>query len=434
MLLPSLLATLVAAGAPESSGGRGMIPHERYTLDNGLDVVLHHDDRIPLVAVRVVYHVGSMHDPPGKEGAAHLLEHAMFSGSTHVPDGGHFGSLAIAGATGVNAFTAYEYTAYVEQVSAIQLDVALWLESDRMGFFDVRLHRRSVKQEQAIVTQEITQRRQRDALSDEASELWDLLAPQGHPLHVQDVGSLEHVTLDDLATMAQRHYGPANATLILAGALPPDIRDRVDHWFGSLQGGTRRALPRIPPLELASNRQKIVRSDRVSAPAVLVAWPSPGVYEPWNAEANVLARILDSRGRAGISASIASASATQMELVGQSILFVRLEGWPGTAPQALLSELDGVLDAIARGELTELEFRAAARRSIVAFHRTLGSLQGRTDRMTSYIVAGKPADWTTRDLERYQRTTKNGISTFVGKFLAGRPRAAVLVVPTGGSR
>ncbi|MBC8068899.1 MAG: insulinase family protein, partial [Deltaproteobacteria bacterium] len=157
MLTAILIATLLAppAAQPQPSA----LLHERYTLDNGLEVVLHEDHRIPFIAVRLVYHVGTMHDPPGKEGLTHLLEHAMFGGSAHVADGEHYEKLLRAGASGVGAFTTQSSTVYHADIPANRLPLVLWLESDRMGTFNARTHRGTIEKERRIVVEEMAQRR-----------------------------------------------------------------------------------------------------------------------------------------------------------------------------------------------------------------------------------------------------------------------------------
>jgi predicted Zn-dependent peptidase len=433
-MFASILAIAMAGAAP-AQGDLPWIPHQRYRLPNGLDVVLHDDDRYPLVAVRVIYHVGSMHDPIGKQGVAHLLEHAMFSGSTHVGDGEHFSKLIHAGASASNATTTAWSTVYLENLPANQLDVALWLESDRMGWFNPRAHRSDLEKERDIIIQEIAQRTEGGELAIAFTGLSDLLFPVDHPMHLQDRRTLTSITVDDVAAMASRYYGPANATLVIAGDLPDDVRERVEHYFGSLEGGERPSA-KLKPLALRSSPNARVRSARTRVPIVLVGWPTPGLFEPGDAEADVLAAVIAARTDAGTSETVITGiSAQQRSELGQSVFTLEVEGRPGAAPSAMLAELDAFLARIAGGELTDMEVSIAARRFATRVHAPLDSVGGRADRLAIYIKAGKPADWVEEDTQRYRHATRTSVSAFVRTWLHRRPRATVQIDPaTAGAR
>ena len=231
-MLTALLLGMMIAQAPPSAPDDGVIPHRRYRLANGLDVVLHDDDSYPLIAVRAVYHVGSMHDPAGKGGVAHVLEHAMFGGSDHVADGEFYRHLARAGANGINGITRSAATVYLESIPANQLALALWLESDRMGFFRVGLARSTVAKERAIVLQELAQRRRGSDEGIAISSMADFLFPAGHVGHMGNPESLARIEFADIAAMRRAHYGPNNATLVLSGALPEDVDALIERYFG----------------------------------------------------------------------------------------------------------------------------------------------------------------------------------------------------------
>lgn len=431
MIFAALVSFILAAPAP-SFDSASPLANERYSLANGLDVVLLDDDRYPLVEVRVVYHVGNANDPVGKAGVAHLLEHSMFGGTTHVPEREHAQRLFRAGASNVNAATYSTFTTYIAGVPADRLELVLYLESDRMGFFRTGTHRRTIANERKIIVEEIFARRRGSARALELAAVQDLLIPAEHQMRIQNAASLERITVADVDAMATKYYGPANATLVIAGDLPDDTRELVERYFGTLDG-SERARPRVPPLVLDATRKKSVRSSSAVAPAVLVAWPTPALFEAGDAEADLLSRVLERRGRAfaGDATRIANLTASQISFVGQSVLFIRVDGLPGSTAEGLLAELDAMLAKLAGNALTHSDVRIAAQRSIVTLHRKLGTLAGRTELMTTYLGADKPPDWLTGDMDRYRRATPTSVASFVATSLVGRPRAELLVFPGG---
>ncbi|MBC8073475.1 MAG: insulinase family protein, partial [Deltaproteobacteria bacterium] len=365
----------------------------------------------------------------------HLLEHAMFGGSAHVADGEHYEKLLRAGASGVGAFTTQSATVYHADIPANRLPLVLWLESDRMGTFNARTHRGTIEKERRIVVEEMAQRRRGDDYDVMSAVLQDLLYPEGHPLHSQDAGSLARIDVDDIDAFAERYYGPRNATLVIAGALPEDARALVARYFGGLEGGERPAAP-PPETRLAASREARLRSGRAEAPMVWIAWPTPGFGEPGSAEGEVFARLVASRGLGMLErgSSIATLDCVHVRRVGQSTLFVVVGGTPGSDSATLLAELDGLITRIASGAPSDLDVLSAVRRSTVAMHAPIGAIDRRAELMAEYLAAGKPPDWLAQDVAEHRRTTKARLLDFVRASLRGRPRAVVYVSPTEGSR
>lgn len=425
------------AVAPPAVANDEVIPHRRYRLDNGLEVVLHDDDTYPLVAVRVIYHVGSMHDPAGKQGVAHVLEHAMFSGSDHVGPDELYRYLLRAGASGINARTTPAATIYTESLPANQLEMALWIESDRMGFFRVAMARSTITKERAIVVEEMKQRRRGSDAGIVASGLFDLLFAVGHPLHAQDRKSLDRIEFADVAAMHRQYYGPANATLVLSGSLPVDIRALVETYFGTLEGGRRPPRPARPQVNPTPGRARL-RTSLVDAPTRFIGWRTPSLYEPGDADADVVAELLRSYRRAVGSSgtsSVATLDARQSSNEAGSAFIVRLGGHIGADPSAMSTELEVALQWIAAGGFSDAQLRAARRRCQLAIYRRLGSIEDRADLMAGYIVAGKSPDWVTQDVQRYHATTRESVAAFVRTQLLDRePAIATLLAAEEVSR
>src|SRR5690349_6088057 len=192
------------------------IPFEKYTLDNGLEVILIQDNAVPLVAVSVWYHVGSGYETPGKSGFAHLFEHMLFQGSQHVGSDRHFDVLKQIGASQINGSTNPDRTNYFQVVPSNQLDTVLWLESDRMGYMLPMLTQDSLTNQIDVVRNERRQRYDNVAYRLSDLRLSEMMYPEGHPYRYQTIGKHEDLTsatLDDVIGFYKTWYTPANATL-----------------------------------------------------------------------------------------------------------------------------------------------------------------------------------------------------------------------------
>ena len=212
-----------AAAPPAKALKLPELKYEKYTLPNGLVVLTHEDHRLPLVAVDLWYHVGPLNERPGRTGFAHLFEHMMFEGSEHVGEKAHFKYVEGAGATGVNGTTSFDRTNYFETMPSNQIELALWLESDRMGFLLEGLDRVKLANQRDVVRNE---RRQGEGspydLAEEAA--FRLLFPAGHPYRADVIGShadVEAARVNDVRDFHQQFYTPNNASIAIAGDFDP---------------------------------------------------------------------------------------------------------------------------------------------------------------------------------------------------------------------
>src|SRR6204780_4963743 len=270
------------------------LTYERYTLPNGLTVLLHEDHRLPLVAVDLWYHVGPVNEVQGRTGFAHLFEHMMFEGSEHVGEKAHFKYLEGAGATDINGTTDYDRTNYFETVPSNQLDLALWLESDRMGFLLETLDRTKLTNQRDVVRNELRQDEgQPYDVADEAKG--HLLFPKGHPYYGNVIGShadVEAARLSDVRDFFAHYYTPNNASIAIAGDFDrAKVKALVDKYFGPIPRGPEVEKPVVvtPPIE--SERRATV-TDTVQLPRVSIAWLTPEGFKPGDAEADFFMRVL----------------------------------------------------------------------------------------------------------------------------------------------
>src|SRR5262245_50765802 len=223
----SALAAVISPAAqsrPDQAADVPKIAFEKYTLPNGLDVILSQDKRLPLAAVNLWYHVGPANEEPGRTGFAHLFEHLMFQGSKHTPPDSHFKMLEAAGARGINGTTDYDRTNYFETVPSNQLELALWIESDRMGYLLDTVDEKAFANQQDVVRNERRQSVENRPYGNAEEVLVHMLYPQGHPYYASVIGShadIQAARLDDAKQFFKRYYAPNNASLAIVGDIDP---------------------------------------------------------------------------------------------------------------------------------------------------------------------------------------------------------------------
>ena len=288
------------ASAPVSTDSSVEIPFERYMLDNGLEVILHSDQSVPLVAVDVWYHVGSGDEQPGLSGFAHLFEHMMFQGAKHIGTDVHFEILRKIGGTSVNGTTNKDRTNYFEVVPSNQVETALWLESDRMGYLLDVLNQEALDNQIDVVRNERRQRYDNVPFGAERFAVAAGLYPEGHPYRYLTIGKhedLENAKLGDVRGFFKRWYVPSNATLVLAGDFElEEGKALVDKWFGAFPklDAPSHTAPRLEPL--AETTRVEIDDPFAKFTRLHFAWHSPARLAEGDAELSVLARVLGSSG------------------------------------------------------------------------------------------------------------------------------------------
>jgi zinc protease len=417
------------------------LPFTRETLDNGLTVLVHEHHDVPLVAVNVWYHVGSKNERPGLTGFAHLFEHLMFEGSAH-HDKGFFGPLQDAGAS-LNGSTNADRTNYWETVPREALDLALWLESDRMGHLLPALTEAKLTNQRDVVLNERRQNYENRPYGLASFAMLGALHPPDHPYHWPTIGwpdDIAAASLADVSAFFSRYYHPANATLAIAGDVTAgDAMARARKFFGDIPAGPA-VEPVRPPAPALTATSRLVLEDRVELPRLYLAWHSPALFADGDADFDLLGEILgggktsrlykrlvfDDRVATELIATQASREAGSMFQV------------VATAAQSRhLSEILDIVDAelavLAADGPTEDEVervRAQAESAFVMRLQHLGGFGGRADQLNAYqTYLGDPSAFGA-DLERYLRATRESIAS-AAAALAARHRAELSVVPAG---
>src|SRR5690348_1928861 len=294
LLLIALLAVSLAA-QQKTQAPLPQIKYEKYKLKNGLDVILYEDHRLPLVAVNLWYHVGPANEREGRTGFAHLFEHMMFEGSQHVGPKAHFRYLEGAGASDINGTTDFDRTNYFETLPSNQLELALWLESDRMGYLLGTLDREKLANQRDVVRNERRQTTENTPYGLVDEQVYHQLFPKEHPYYADVIGShedIEAARLADIREFFGQYYSPNNAGLVIAGDIDPaNAKALVEKYFGSIPSGP--PVPKIAAKTPAiTGEKRTVVTDQVELPKVYMAWITPTAFQPGDAETALLAQIL----------------------------------------------------------------------------------------------------------------------------------------------
>jgi len=384
-LVCSASASSAENSQPKPVTASSIVPYAKYELANGLEVILHEDRTLPLVAVNLWYHVGPANEPPGRSGFAHLFEHLMFEGSKHV--GHEFDRLLeAAGATNVNGTTNWDRTNYFETVPREHLELVLWIESDRMGFLLDALSKERLEVQRGVVKNERRQSYENAPYGPSALALLDTLFPKGHPYHGAVIGSmadLSAATLDDVREFFQRFYAPSNATLTRAGDFQADrVKPLIERYFGSLADRPKPPAQRTGPFPPPAAR-RITIQEPVELAKVAMAWLTPPAYSADDPVLDVTMAVL-AGGKATrlyralvVDKSVASdveASLDSNEIT--STVIISAMAASGKTPAELERAMDEVLALLAREGPRPAELERAKHRIVVGVKSSLQLLNG----------------------------------------------------------
>ena len=417
------------------------IPFDKRTLDNGLDVIVHEARQVPIVAVNVWYHVGSKNERPGRTGFAHLFEHLMFEGSEH-HNTGYFPPLQQAGAL-LNGSTNTDRTNYWEVVPTSAIDLALWMESDRMGYLLPAVTAERFETQRDVVLNERRQNYENRPYGMALMAITAALFPPHHPYHwmtIGDVDDLRAMQLEDVQAFFRTYYHPANASLVIAGDIETNRGFALaETYFGDLPGGTR---PQPVAAVAALDREiRLLLEDRVELPRVYLAWHSPPMFGPDDAEMDLLGDLLANGKTSRLYRSLVyerriavDVSAFQSSRELGSFFLIAATAPPGQSLTELATLIDQELQRIVAGGPSAAEMeRAAAQVEAHFMYRlqTLGGFGGKSDQLNAYnVFRGDPAFFTS-DVERYQAATQQSVMNAARRVLQFDRRVVLSVVPRG---
>jgi len=419
------------------------IPFEHHTLANGLDVLIHEAHNCPIVAVNVWYHVGSKNERPGRTGFAHLFEHLMFEGSEH-HDKGYFHPLQEAGAL-LNGSTNADRTNYWEVVPANALELALWMESDRMGFLLPALTDAKFENQRHVVLNERRQNYENRPYGLAGMAIVAALYHPEHPYHWLTIGEaadIRDARIEDVRDFFRTYYRPGNASLAIAGDVHPGEALRlVEDYFGGLEAGDDPPPVRCRVPGPRASEARLLLEDRVELPRLYLAWHSPPLFAPGDAELDLVAEVLASGKTSRLYkrlvfderlATDVAASQSSRE-IGSFFQIVAT-----AAPGRTLEELERAITReiatlVAEGP-TALEMercRVQAEAQFVYRLQTVGGFGGKGDQLNAYNVFLGDPDYFDRDLARYRSAGGDALQRASDQWLQPHARVALSAVPRG---
>lgn len=455
---PFVVAVLLSClmfGALQGQTKEFKVPNELYKLSNGMTVILHVDRSDPIAAVYVVYHVGSAREEKGRTGFAHLFEHLRFNESQDIAQGQWFKKLQTAGASNINGSTNTDRTNYFEVIPKNTVELALWMESDRMGFLLSKITPTSFITQQNVVQNE--KRQGENSPYSQTSYIMDkLMYPENHPYNWQVIGSLDDLAnakIQDAVDFHNKYYGPSNATLVVAGDIDiAQTKQWIDKYFAEIPSSVQpKSMPKMP-VTLAETKRASYEDNLANAPQLTMAFATVEDYNKDSYALSFLAHILAGTkkspmykilveekklapsglgggfGRGGGGSSV-SAFQRSSELAGTFQITVR--AFPsvklGDVENAIKEsferfEKEGFSDKDVERQKAGLEFR---------FYNSISSVLGKAMRLADYnIFAGSP-DYMATDLQNNLSVTKDDVWRVYNKYIKGKNYVMTSVVPKG---
>jgi zinc protease len=417
------------------------LKYEKFTLPNGLVVLTHEDHRLPLVAVDLWYHVGPLNERAGRTGFAHLFEHMMFEGSEHVGEKAHFKYLEGAGATDINGTTDFDRTNYFETLPSNQLELGLWLESDRMGFLLEGLDRVKLTNQRDVVRNE---RRQGEGtpyeLADE--QIYHMLFPQEHPYYASVIGShadIEAARINDIRDFHQHFYTPNNASIAIAGDFDPaKLKTLLTKYFGPIPQGppVEPVTVKTPPI---TAQKRATVTDTVQLPRLSVAWLTPPVFAQGDAETDLLTHILGGGKASRLYRKLVyeqqvaqTVSCNLNSLKLGSIASCDITAKPGVTLDTLEAALWKEIASLQSDGPTQAELDRArtvdVTGKIIGLQR-LGGFGGVADTLDRYNQFLDDPGYLPKDIARYQAVTISSIKQVASQYLGKDQSAVVDCIP-----
>ncbi len=416
-----------------------VVPYEQFTLPNGLNVILHKDNTIPRVTVNVWYHVGSGSEKPGRTGFAHLFEHILFEGSQHVPEGKFDQWLEAAGADN-NGSTTEDRTNYYENLPSNALDLALFLESDRMGFLTQSLKPTTVDGQRDVVKNERRQSYENRPYGKASLELPPLLYPKDHPYSWTVIGSMEDLSSashQDVVDFFTTYYAPGNASLSIAGDIDlKATRTAIEKWFNDVPAGKPVAKVN-PPVSGLSEEKRVVMEDKVQLPRIMMVWLTPPSFQPGNAEMDLVSNLLTGGKNSRLYKRLVyelqiaqNVYAYQDSKKFASEFYLVATARPGISLDQLEKIMLEEVDKLKNEGPTERELQRVKNQYESGFMSQMESSGSKADQLNSYFYYTGNPDYFNEDLQRYKAVSGNDISSTVRKYL-NNARVVMSIVPEG---
>ncbi|WP_353265281.1 pitrilysin family protein [Gemmatimonas sp.] len=427
--------------APLSAQKAPTIPHEKYTLPNGLEVILHVDRSVPIVAVENFYKVGSGDEKVGRTGFAHLFEHVMFMGSENVPVGKFDEWLEAAGASN-NGSTNFDRTNYYETGPSNALPLMLWLDADRMGWLLPTMDQGKLDLQRDVVKNERRQGVDNAPYGKADETILPVLFPKGHPYSWDVIGSMDDLSaaaVEDVKGFFRQYYAPNNATITIAGDFNADsAKAWVQKYFGNIPRSPAAITRPVVPAITLSKDSVLVVEDRVQLPRVYYTWHGVKSFSADDAALDALADIV----AGGKSSRLYRTLVYEKQLaqdVRMSNQSQKLDGMiqlvvtakPGVLPSDIDAEITRALATVIASGVTDRELTRVKNGMRASMLDGLANVSSKAFRLSYYnYFTGNP-DYLAQDLARYDALTPAAVQRAARTYLAGTPRVVLTIVPEG---
>lgn len=431
-----------AEPAPDADGALPTIPFDRSTLDNGLTLIVHSDSHLPVVCVDVWYRAGVFDEERGKSGVARVLEHLMYQGSKHSPGDNHVKLLEGVGASVIGGGVSFDYTSYYACMPKNEVELALWLEADRMAWVMDVAEASTVDEQRRIIANE--RRSQVDEVPHGTAReaLWQAIFPADHPYRAGLFGvpaELDKASLADAQSFYDRHYAPGNATLVISGDITADDAKKLtDKYFRTFPKAATASKRSVAMPKLGAEVRVDVEDRRAHLIVVTVAFFCPPAFQNGSADIEVLAHLLGD-GNASrlhqalvVDGKLAQSVRADVVATGNvSVLELEAVVRSGVNPDDVLNAIQAQLDLLQDLPPSAEELA----RAVATFEaRRLSSLQsplGRAELLQAYQLFAGDAGFLPKDLARYRAVTPDSTLAAVNGFLTKERRAVAVVRPAG---
>jgi len=413
------------------------IEYQKHTLQNGLEVVLYKDNSLPIVSVNIWYKVGSANEVEGKTGFAHLFEHMMFQGSKNVPKERHFRYIEEAGGN-LNGSTSIDKTNYYETVPSNSLELALWLESDRMGFLLDALTQEKLDNQKDVVMNERRQHYDNQPYGLAWELIFSNLFPRNHPYHWPTIGwmkDIEKFELDDVKKFFKTYYSPNNASLVVGGDIEYDAAlELVKKYFEEISSGNSIPKIHVPQTGLEENK-KIIHHDNVQLSKIYIAWETAKLYGKDDATLDVLADILTGSKNGRLFKSLVFEKQIAQDIASfqysgnlTGMFIITATAKPGVKLDEIKNEILKELKQIEEKGITSSELERSKNAITSSFIYSLQNLNSLVDQINNYNTnLGEPNSFIF-DLERMTNLNIGEVNNMIEKYL-NKPFIELQIVP-----
>jgi len=418
------------------------IKYNKYKLDNGLEVILHGNKNLPLAAVNLWYKVGSAQEAAGKTGIAHLFEHMMFQGSQNVEKEMHFKYIQEAGGT-LNGSTSIDRTNYYEKLPSNFLELALWLESDRMGYFLPALTKEKLDNQKSVVLNERLERYDNQPYGLAWELLVNNLYPKNHPYSWSTIGSAEDIksfNLNDVSDFFSKYYAPNNSSLVIAGSFhEKKTIALIDKYFGEINSGEEFETVSVPGTSLKKSKV-VIHEDNVQLERIYLSWITDKAYSRDDASLDILSDILTGSKNSRLHKSLVfekeiaqDVSAFQFSGKYAGHFTIIATAKPGVEPDILKAEILNEINLIRKEKIPDKELIRSKAGIKSGFIFSLQNLESIADHLNSYNFYLDEPNSFAYDLDRYDKVNAENLLDVTETYLS-KPYVELRIIPKSNNK